>query len=82
MLTLRFRFPCQYENLDPRRGGQPEPGCQSAVARKGGACAFTVAAADWTRTRASFSNFGPLVEVFAPGIAVRSLNLGNGTTAY
>ncbi|KAK1729973.1 peptidase S8/S53 domain-containing protein [Colletotrichum acutatum] len=44
--------------------------------------AFTVAAADWNRTRASFSNFGSLVEVFAPGVAVRSLGLDNGTTVY
>ncbi|KAJ0334710.1 hypothetical protein COL5a_000773 [Colletotrichum fioriniae] len=44
--------------------------------------AFTVAAADWNRTRASFSNFGSLVEVFAPGVEVRSLGLDNGTTVY
>ncbi|KAK1672523.1 peptidase S8/S53 domain-containing protein [Colletotrichum godetiae] len=44
--------------------------------------AFTVAAADWNRTRASFSNFGSLVEVFAPGVEVRSLGLDNSTTVY
>lgn len=41
-----------------------------------------MAAADWNRTRASFSNFGSLVEVFAPGVEVRSLGLDNGTTVY
>ncbi|MGH3748749.1 MAG: S8 family peptidase, partial [Micromonosporaceae bacterium] len=41
----------------------------------------TVAASDRTDTRASFSNQGLCVDVYAPGVDVRSSYL-NGTTAY
>ncbi|WP_411026846.1 S8 family peptidase, partial [Salmonella sp. s55044] len=34
--------------------------------------AITVAASDNTDTRASFSNFGPLIDMFAPGVAITS----------
>ncbi|GKT49228.1 alkaline protease 1 [Colletotrichum spaethianum] len=44
--------------------------------------AFTDVATDWNRTRASFSKSGALVEIFAPGVAVRPFDLGNGTTTY
>ncbi|KAF6829805.1 alkaline serine protease alp1 [Colletotrichum musicola] len=40
--------------------------------------AFTVAASDWNRTRASFSNYGSVVEMFAPGVGIKSLDLDGG----
>jgi subtilisin family serine protease len=40
---------------------------------------FTVAASDKTDTRASFSNFGNCVEAYAPGVAIKSAWLRNGT---
>ncbi|KAF9881254.1 hypothetical protein CkaCkLH20_01404 [Colletotrichum karsti] len=40
--------------------------------------AFTVAAADWNRNRAGFSNYGASVEIFAPGVDIKSLGLDNG----
>jgi subtilisin family serine protease len=40
---------------------------------------FTTAASDKTDTRASFSNFGNCVEGYAPGVAIKSTWLNNGT---
>jgi subtilisin family serine protease len=40
---------------------------------------FTVAASDKTDTRASFSNFGNCVNGYAPGVAIKSAWLNNGT---
>ncbi|XP_077867620.1 uncharacterized protein LOC100372033 [Saccoglossus kowalevskii] len=34
--------------------------------------AFSVAATDITDTRASFSNYGPCINIFAPGVAIKS----------
>ena len=39
--------------------------------------ALTVGAVDWTGTRASFSNWGPLVDLFAPGVSIVSAQTGN-----
>ena len=39
---------------------------------------LTVGAVDWTGTRPSFSNWGPLVDLFAPGVQVMSATSGGG----
>jgi oryzin len=45
--------------------------------------AVTVGATRWDRTRSSYSNFGPGIDVFAPGDSVRSLaNIQNQTTVF
>ncbi|KFY98087.1 hypothetical protein V498_01683 [Pseudogymnoascus sp. VKM F-4517 (FW-2822)] len=41
--------------------------------------AITVGAIDKTNTRAEFSNFGPVLDVFAPGVDVLSAWIGNNT---
>ena len=39
--------------------------------------AFTVAAIDRNNTRASFSNYGPVVDIFAPGVGILSPWIGS-----
>ena len=39
--------------------------------------AFTVAAIDRNNTRASFSNYGPAVDIFAPGVGILSSWIGS-----
>jgi subtilisin family serine protease len=51
--------------------------CNASPASAAGA--LTVAASDRTDTRASFSNFGSCVEVYAPGVSVTSDWLNGGT---
>lgn len=41
--------------------------------------AITVGASDTTDTRASFSNFGAVVDIFAPGVGVLSAWIGSTT---
>ena len=41
---------------------------------------ITVAASDYTDTRASFSNYGPCVDLYAPGVTILSTYLNGGTT--
>jgi subtilisin family serine protease len=44
--------------------------------------AITVGAVDWADRRASFSNYGKLVDLFAPGVAIRSASrAGDRATA-
>jgi subtilisin family serine protease len=43
------------------------------------ATAFTVAASDKTDAKASFSNKGPCVEAYAPGVGIKSTWLGGNT---
>jgi subtilisin family serine protease len=40
--------------------------------------ALTVGAVDWNGSRPSFSNWGPAVDLFAPGVSVVSARTGNG----
>jgi subtilisin family serine protease len=44
--------------------------------------ALTVAASDKTDTRASFSNYGSLVDLFAPGVGITSAWNTNNTATY
>ncbi len=41
---------------------------------------MTVAATDGSGAEASFSNYGPCVDIWAPGVSVLSTRLGGGTT--
>lgn len=41
--------------------------------------AFTVAAIDRNNSRASFSNYGSVVDIFAPGVDILSAWIGNST---
>jgi hypothetical protein len=43
--------------------------------------AFTVGATDSNDARASFSNYGALVDVFAPGVSILSTWLAGGTVS-
>ena len=40
--------------------------------------ALTVGAVDWNGSRPGFSNWGPAVDLFAPGVSVLSARTGNG----
>lgn len=42
--------------------------------------AFTVAAIDRNNSRASFSNYGSVVDIFAPGVDILSAWIGNSTS--
>jgi len=44
--------------------------------------AITVAASNSTDNRASFSNYGSCVDVFAPGVGIRSTLIGGGSGSY
>ena len=58
-------------------GNSNTDACTSSPARV--AAAITVAATDSTDTRASFSNFGSCVDVFAPGVAITAAWSNGGT---
>ncbi|XP_054752694.1 extracellular serine proteinase-like [Lytechinus pictus] len=51
-------------------GNDNSDACNTSPARS--ATAITVGATDSTDTRATFSNYGPCVDIFAPGVAITS----------
>lgn len=59
--------------------------CNSSPARAGGGTnngIATVAATDSNDNEASFSNYGPCVDIWAPGVSVLSTRKGGGTTTF
>jgi subtilisin family serine protease len=60
-------------------GNESQDACNSSPARV--VQALTVGASDRSDARASFSNFGSCVDVFAPGRDVSSARRGGGSTA-
>jgi len=58
-------------------GNSNADACSGSPARV--AAAITVAATDRADTRASFSNFGSCVDVFAPGVSITSTYVGSTT---
>ncbi|MFF8386451.1 S8 family peptidase [Streptomyces kanasensis] len=59
-------------------GNSAEDACKVSPASAAGA--FTVGATDHLDQEASFSNFGPCLELYAPGTQIRSARLGGGST--
>jgi oryzin len=57
--------------------GRPLP--VSGVSPANAPEAITVAAADSTFRTATFTNYGPLVDIFAPGVAIMSTYIGSNT---
>jgi subtilisin family serine protease len=51
-------------------GNSADNACNYSPARV--SRAITVAASDWNDVRASFSNFGSCVDLFAPGLSITS----------
>ena len=58
-------------------GNENQPACNVSPASAAGV--LTIAASDKTDTRASFSNYGGCVDLYAPGVAVTSTWLNGGT---
>ena len=64
-------------------GNDGEDACRTSPARAGAGSnngIVTVAATDYWDWEASFSNFGPCVDVWAPGVDILSTSTGGGTT--
>ncbi|KAJ8049809.1 hypothetical protein HOLleu_02720 [Holothuria leucospilota] len=60
-------------------GNSNEDACNSSPSSA--EAAITVAASDSSDVRASFSNFGPCVDIYAPGVAITSIWIGSNTTS-
>ncbi|XP_071852790.1 aqualysin-1-like [Apostichopus japonicus] len=61
-------------------GNEDSDACNSSPASAPNC--LTVGASDDTDTRASFSNFGSCVDIFAPGVAITSTVLDNGVASW
>jgi subtilisin family serine protease len=62
-------------------GNSGADACNSSPARAGvNAGVITTAAIDSTDHEASWSNYGPCVDLWAPGVSILSTKLGGGTT--
>lgn len=58
-------------------GNDNKPACNYSPARTAGT--ITVGATDTTDTRASFSNYGACVDIFAPGVSIKSAGRTSNT---
>ncbi|MGH2473524.1 MAG: S8 family peptidase [Candidatus Limnocylindria bacterium] len=64
-------------------GNSGDDACNYSPARAGTHDGvMTVAATDQNDNEASFSNFGPCVDIWAPGVGVLSTRKGGGTTTF
>lgn len=61
-------------------GNSNNNGCNGSPA--GAAQAFTVSASDIRDTKASFSSYGPCVDIWAPGVDITSTSRTGGTAVY
>ncbi|NDB18880.1 MAG: S8 family peptidase, partial [Actinobacteria bacterium] len=61
-------------------GNNADNACNYSPARV--SRALTVAASDWNDTRASFSNFGSCVDLFAPGQSITSASMAGGALTF
>ncbi|AFZ68274.1 S8 family peptidase [Deinococcus peraridilitoris] len=62
-------------------GNENQDACNVSPASAGlNTAVTTVAASDKTDTKASFSNFGGCVDIYAPGVGIKSAWIGSGTT--
>jgi subtilisin family serine protease len=59
--------------------GNENQDCRN-VSPASAAYVYTVAASDKNDYKASFSNFGPCVDIYAPGVSITSAWIGSGTT--
>lgn len=57
-------------------GNDARDACASSPASAAGT--MTVASVDWNDNRASDSNWGPCVDLYAPGVGIQSAGLGGG----
>ena len=62
------------------KSGQPQNACNYSPARV--PAALTVGATNSSDTKASWSNYGTCVDLFAPGVSITSSTMGGGTGTW